>query len=308
MSMKVNTQPDVIIPCFNAERTIEAAIRSAVVQSSQPRKIVVHDNCSTDQTTQIIRKLGRQFTNIELIEHKIHVDSMQSFKRSLKNQKIPFMFLGADDVLVPNAIETLISNNWIDKSCDSVIPKHSFLFNNLVLNGANFSITQEYPKPGLMFLINPADNGIIYGLHSPESILGLFPEKYFYGWDVYVNYRILSELKVVFCTSEILCIRSFTSRAKYSKQSEKERGVLPFKMLGSALWETCNFTDKPRLFERLVFLNLHEMAGIYNWTKLRKLLKIRFWNLNYRRRLLKANAKVSANGTMLPLEKLEPGH
>lgn len=49
----------VIIPLFNAERWIESTIKSVVNQNYYPIEIIVVDDCSTDNSADIIKKIQR---------------------------------------------------------------------------------------------------------------------------------------------------------------------------------------------------------------------------------------------------------
>ncbi|WP_028081311.1 glycosyltransferase family 2 protein [Solimonas soli] len=49
---------DVVIPAFNAERTIVAALRSVAAQSPAPQRIIVVDDGSSDGTVDAVRRSG----------------------------------------------------------------------------------------------------------------------------------------------------------------------------------------------------------------------------------------------------------
>ena len=55
----------VVIPAFNAERTLAAAIESVLAQTVRPSAIIVVDDGSTDRTAEIARAYGRQVTVVQ---------------------------------------------------------------------------------------------------------------------------------------------------------------------------------------------------------------------------------------------------
>lgn len=59
-----NTIVSVIIPVYNAQKYIEDTILSVEEQTYGDIEIVVVDDCSTDQSAQIIKKLCEKYTNI----------------------------------------------------------------------------------------------------------------------------------------------------------------------------------------------------------------------------------------------------
>jgi hypothetical protein len=62
----------VVIPVYNRERTIEAAVRSALTQVADfPYNVLVVDNHSTDGTTDILRRLESEYADIATRLHLI---------------------------------------------------------------------------------------------------------------------------------------------------------------------------------------------------------------------------------------------
>ena len=57
----------VIIPCYNAERFVEKAVRSIMEQSYRNLEIIVIDDCSQDSTGKILSKLSLEDKRIKYI-------------------------------------------------------------------------------------------------------------------------------------------------------------------------------------------------------------------------------------------------
>lgn len=58
----------VIVPCFNAERTIRTALESLTAQSWKNLEIIVVDDCSRDNTVSVIASLSAEHPQIKLIK------------------------------------------------------------------------------------------------------------------------------------------------------------------------------------------------------------------------------------------------
>lgn len=58
----------VVMPAFNAAQTIENSIQSVLAQSLGDLELLVVDDCSTDNTVQIVRKLALEDYRIRLIQ------------------------------------------------------------------------------------------------------------------------------------------------------------------------------------------------------------------------------------------------
>jgi teichuronic acid biosynthesis glycosyltransferase TuaG len=59
----------VVIPVYNAEKTIAASIDSVLQQSLRAHEIIVVDDCSTDGTADLVKSYGEQVKNVQLIKN-----------------------------------------------------------------------------------------------------------------------------------------------------------------------------------------------------------------------------------------------
>ena len=57
----------VLIPAYNVSGIIERAIRSAAAQTFPPREILVIDDCSTDNTVEVMKALARDIPSLRLL-------------------------------------------------------------------------------------------------------------------------------------------------------------------------------------------------------------------------------------------------
>jgi succinoglycan biosynthesis protein ExoO len=57
----------VLIPAYNVSGIIERAIRSATAQTLPPLEILVIDDCSTDNTVEVVKALGREIPSLRLL-------------------------------------------------------------------------------------------------------------------------------------------------------------------------------------------------------------------------------------------------
>jgi glycosyltransferase involved in cell wall biosynthesis len=58
----------VIVPCFNAGKTIKTALESLLSQSWRNLEIIVVDDCSEDNTVSVIESLSEEFSQIKLLK------------------------------------------------------------------------------------------------------------------------------------------------------------------------------------------------------------------------------------------------
>lgn len=93
-------RPDasVVIPAFNAARTIDATLASARGQSVGDIEIIVVDDSSTDATVDLVRELAAEDRRIRLIE-QVNSGPSTARNRGVDAARSPVVaFLDADDV------------------------------------------------------------------------------------------------------------------------------------------------------------------------------------------------------------------
>ena len=90
------------ITCFNAEKTIENAINSALDQLWRPIEIVIVDDCSSDNGFEIIKRLAYQYQEIRIFRNSKNRGVAYSRNKIIENAKGQFLaFFDDDDTSMP---------------------------------------------------------------------------------------------------------------------------------------------------------------------------------------------------------------
>jgi len=98
----------VCIPSFNSERTIERCLVSVSMQDYQNTKIIVVDDCSSDNTVQLCRAYS---DNIEIIKNDRNLGIVGNHNRCIELADGKYLkFVHADDYLLPGAISKMVSS------------------------------------------------------------------------------------------------------------------------------------------------------------------------------------------------------
>lgn len=95
----------IIIPCYNAGKTLQKCLDSALNQGQKPYEVICVDDASTDHTPELLRSYG---TRIKVITHTVNQGVGVSRGDGIKMATGDYVFfLDSDDWLEPNALEIL---------------------------------------------------------------------------------------------------------------------------------------------------------------------------------------------------------
>lgn len=95
----------VIIPCYNAKRFVERAVRSIMEQSYRNLEILCCDDCSTDGTLSILRRLSAEDSRIKILQNETNlgvIDTLNKLVREASGVYIARM--DADDISLPDRL------------------------------------------------------------------------------------------------------------------------------------------------------------------------------------------------------------
>ena len=91
-----------IIPCFDAEPYIEAAVNSALTQGRPPDEIIVVDDGSNDHSESLARQIGQSVR----VVRQAHLGISAARNRGLAESTGDLVaFLDADDLWPPNSLD-----------------------------------------------------------------------------------------------------------------------------------------------------------------------------------------------------------
>jgi glycosyltransferase involved in cell wall biosynthesis len=99
----------VIIPCFNAERFLQATLESVVAQETVAWECIIVDDGSQDQSSFIANQFTTNDARFRLVgqENRGRALALREGCRHIASGSKYLFFLDADDLLVPKALRTL---------------------------------------------------------------------------------------------------------------------------------------------------------------------------------------------------------
>ncbi len=98
----------IIMPCYNAETYLQASVQSLMKQSYRNIEILLIDDGSQDRTLDLCNHMAKKDARIRVI-HQENSGAGASRNRGMAEASGEFIaFLDSDDILLENAIETLL--------------------------------------------------------------------------------------------------------------------------------------------------------------------------------------------------------
>lgn len=205
----------IIIATFNAESTLKECLNNIVPQLNIDCELIIIDGKSTDQTLNIINQYKEYITyTISEKDNGVYDAWNKGIKRA-KGEWI--MFIGADDVLLPNAIKTYLQiiqeTPYID-SYDYICAQNEFIG----CDGKILKLMGEAPYWHKMRrYMAPAHVASLHNKKNLFDTIGLYD----YNYKICADYELLlrkrDNLKFLFINSHIARMKtggiSFTTKA-----------------------------------------------------------------------------------------------
>jgi glycosyltransferase involved in cell wall biosynthesis len=130
----------VIIPAFNAEKTIHRALKSVLSQTKLPNEIIIVDDGSTDSTREISATILAEYKIVNYI-HQTNLGVSQARNRGIHESTGEYIFfLDSDDYWLSNKIITHVNHLEMHPSCKGSFTNYHYLnlkkSNQIILNKA----------------------------------------------------------------------------------------------------------------------------------------------------------------------------
>jgi glycosyltransferase involved in cell wall biosynthesis len=97
---------DVVVPCYNYGRFLEACVRSVLEQSMGDLRVLIIDDASSDNSLSVAKKLAEGDRRVSVIAHARNLGHINTYKEGISWASADyFLLLSADDMLVPGAFK-----------------------------------------------------------------------------------------------------------------------------------------------------------------------------------------------------------
>jgi hypothetical protein len=101
---------DVVIPCYNYARFLEACVKSVLAQEGVEVSVLVIDDASTDQSASVASALAEQDARVRLVSLPKNLGMIQAVNRGLHDVEGKyFVKLDADDLIPPGSLKRSVA-------------------------------------------------------------------------------------------------------------------------------------------------------------------------------------------------------
>ena len=107
----------IAIPTYNGEKTIKNLLDSLIMQCNESVELLIVDNCSMDNTPNIINKYKNDYSKLKYVRNDENIGPDANFLKCMKLAEGEYTWLiSDDDVVTDNAIKNVL--NYIEKYKD----------------------------------------------------------------------------------------------------------------------------------------------------------------------------------------------
>lgn len=247
----------VIMPAYNASKYIDAAINSVIAQTYPYWELIVIDDCSNDNTLQIINDYAQKDNRITVLRNNENLGVSATRNKGINHSKYNWIaFLDSDDIWVTNKLKTQI--NFIrQQNVEFVFTGSSFINSKSIMYKGIFNVPEivDYKTLKKQNVINTSSVVIKKEyLERNPMIKNNDLHEDFIAW-----LKILKEIDYAYGISEPLTIYRISWD---SKSGNKFRSVIMtykgFRHL------------KMNIFQSLYFTFRHSIGAFFKYSKLRK--------------------------------------
>ena len=189
---------------YNREKYVQEAIESVINQTYQNWELIIVDDCSKDDSVDVIKTFVRKDKRIQFHQNQINLGDYPNRNKAVSYSKGEILVsVDSDDTIVTDALEHIV--NLFDR-----FPESAFLTLNSgdFYQEENLITSEEYVRMHFF-----GENHLGYGPGATAirkvffKRIGGFPETYGPACDLYYNILAASNSPVIVCKKEFLNYR-----------------------------------------------------------------------------------------------------
>lgn len=253
----------IIIPCYNAEKYVESAVRSIMNQTYKNLEIILTDDCSTDGTFSILEKLATEDSRIKLYKNETNLKIVRTLNKMVQFANGKYIArMDADDISLLNRIEKQVE--FLEKNLDiAFCGTNAFIINektqmigksHLPLSNEDISIYIKYGNP----FLHPS-----IMINSEICKRNLYDEKYIYAEDYELWQRLIKLYKVRNLKENLIKYRILKNSISNNSKSNSRQRELFLELSSSLDMNIFKLKDKKVIANLLISRSRIENSSFY---------------------------------------------
>jgi glycosyltransferase involved in cell wall biosynthesis len=190
------------IPVYNGEKTLKETLDFCAKLPNNLVRVVVADNCSTDDTFVLAQSFSARCPHISVYRHKKNVGAANNFKYLLDNCRTEyFMWLAADDLIVGTFSLAEVDHLFQQYPRAMAVSLFAMVGEQgaEVPDRGNRALLGSRAINTLRFLLRPGVNSRYYSIYRSERLRALFAGSFgvgnggYYASDIVFSVAVLRE-------------------------------------------------------------------------------------------------------------------
>lgn len=220
--MNISPLISVIIPCYNAEKYVESAVRSIMNQTYKNLEIILTDDCSTDSTFSILEKLAAEDSRIKLYKNETNLKIVKTLNKMIQHANGKYIArMDADDISLLERIEKQV--DFLEANPDIAFCGTNAWHINEVGKKNGFSClprtNEEINK--FKFYACPFYHPSVIG-RSAIYKENFYDENFLYAEDYELWIRVLENYKGYNLKERLIFYRIFSAQTSKSRSNEQQ--------------------------------------------------------------------------------------
>lgn len=192
----------VCIPVYNGAKTIEETVKSVIAQTYKNIEILIIDNCSVDNTVQLVKQIDDK--RIVFYQNETNIGMAGNWNECLKKARGEFVhFLCADDIITPDCIEKKVRMITSDENICMVTGATDIINENGKVIMKRSHSKKDMITDGTALAKKSLHSGNLYG--EPSNVMfrrsltekaGLFADNLSYttDWEYWVRLSVFGKV------------------------------------------------------------------------------------------------------------------
>lgn len=214
----------IVLPTFNGERNIRQALDSIIKQTYNNWELIIVNDCSTDNTINIINEYANNDQRIKIINNDINLKLPKSLNIGFKYAEgTYFTWTSDDNIFKENAISCMVHEIEKDKTIGLVYCNYT-----LIDSDGKIIESIKLSQPDKMPVTNPIGACFLYRKCVAEKV-GEYDEKLFLAEDYDYWIRIYKVSKIKHIDKDLYFYRKHENSLTATKKEDIRKQT--FKLL-----------------------------------------------------------------------------